>query len=101
MSKGNMQRGNINKKLQGRNGGTMGGADRNWLENRRRTLEVETAGLAQEEGLGRGNEIVGNPLGVEGLTEDVGIHIVKPTFDVQEERGDLAAGALKSADYVN
>ena len=40
-------------------------------------------------------------LRAEGLAEDISIHIVKPTFDVQEERGDFAAGALESADCVD
>ena len=44
---------------------------------------------------------MGEALGAEGQAEDVSIHIVKPTFDVQEERGDLAARALESADSVD
>ena len=44
---------------------------------------------------------MGDTFGTEGLAEDVGITIVEPTFDVQEERGDLAAGALGSADCVD
>ena len=42
MRKGNMQRRNINNKQQGRNGGTLGGADRNQRENPRGTHEEET-----------------------------------------------------------
>ena len=65
------------------------------------TLEEEKAGPAREEGLDTGNEVVGDTLVAEGLAEDVGIHIVKPSLDVQEERRDLAAGALESADCVD
>ena len=77
-----MHGGNINNKQQGGNGGALGGADRNQRENPRGTLEEGTAGPAREEGLDPGPEIVSDAFGVEGQTEDVGIHIVKPLFDV-------------------
>ena len=59
------------------------------------------AGPAREEGLDPGNEVVGDAPGAEGLAEDVGIHIVKPTFDVQEERGELEGWAEGSAEDVD
>ena len=40
-------------------------------------------------------------LGAEGPAEDISIHIVEPTFKVQEERGDLVARALQSADCID
>ena len=43
---------------------------------------------------------MGDAFGAKGLTEDVGIHIVEPPFDVEKERGDLAGWALESADCV-
>ena len=96
-----MQRRNINNKQHGRNGGILRGADGNWSEKPRGTLEEQATGLAREEGLDAGNEVVGDALGPEGLAQDVGIHIVKPTFDVQEERGDSVVGVLESADCVD
>ena len=77
-----MQRRIINKEQQGRNGGTLGGANGNRRKHPRGTLEEERAGPAREEGLDPGHEEVSDAFGAEGLTEDVGIHIVKPTFDV-------------------
>ena len=44
---------------------------------------------------------MGDALGAEGLTENVGIHIVEPFLDVQEERGDLTGWALEGADCVD
>ena len=44
---------------------------------------------------------MGDASGAEGPAEDIGVHIVEPTFDVQEEGGDLAARALKSVDCVD
>ena len=44
---------------------------------------------------------MGDTLGAQSPAEDIGIHIVEPTFDVQEEGGDLAARALKSADCID
>ena len=44
---------------------------------------------------------MGDALGAEAPAEDVSIQIVEPTFDVQEERGDLAARALESADCID
>ena len=44
---------------------------------------------------------MGDTLGAKGPAEDISIHIVEPTFDVQEERGDLAAKALESADCID
>ena len=96
-----MQGRNINNKQQGRNGGTLWGADGNRREDPGGTLEEETAGPAREEGLYPSHKIVGDALGAEGLAEDVGIHIVEPSLDVQEERGDLAGWALEGADCVD
>ena len=45
-------------------------------------MEEEAAGPAREERLDPGHKVVSDPFRAEGLTEDVGIHIVKPTFDV-------------------
>ena len=44
---------------------------------------------------------MGDAFRAEGLTEDVGIHIVEPYLDVQEKRGDLAVWALERADCVD
>ena len=44
---------------------------------------------------------MGDAFRAEGLTEDDGIHIVEPSLDVQEERGDLASWALEGADCVD
>ena len=44
---------------------------------------------------------MGDAFRAEGLTEDVGIHIVEPSFDVQEEGGDLTGWALEGADCVD
>ena len=44
---------------------------------------------------------MGDASGAKGPAEDIGVHIVEPSFDVQEEGGDLAAGALKSVDSVD
>ena len=82
MRKGYIQGGNINNKQQRRNGGTLWGADGNWRESPRGTREEETAGPAREEGLDPGHEVVSDVFGAEGQGEDVGIHIVKPTFDI-------------------
>ena len=60
----------------------MGGADGNRRKNPRGTLEEETVGPVREEGLDPDHEVVGDAFGAEGLTEDVGIHIVKSTFNV-------------------
>ena len=46
VGEGNMQRSDINNKQQGRNGGTLWGADGNRREDPRGTLEEETAGSA-------------------------------------------------------
>ena len=44
---------------------------------------------------------MGDTLGAKGPAEDISIHIVEPTFDVQEERGHLAARALASVDCID
>ena len=101
MGKGNMQRRNINNKKQGRNGGTLWGADRKRRKDPRGTLEEEPAGPARGEGLDPSYDVVGDAFGAGGLAEDAGIHTVEPTFDVQKEKGDLAAGVSESADRVD
>ena len=101
VGEGNMQGRKINSKQEGRNRGTLWGADRNRREDPRVALQEETAGPACEEGLDPSHKVVGDALGAEGLTENVSIHIVEPSFDVQKERGDLAGWALVGADCVD
>jgi len=46
------------------------------------------------------NHVVIDPFVTEVRAEDLGVNIVKPTFDIKKERGDFAIRALEGMDCV-
>jgi len=69
-------------------------------KNAGRTLGKQTARAVGQEGPDPGNQVVIDPFASEVGAEDLGVEVVEPTLNIEEERGDTATWALEGTDRV-
>ena len=61
---------------------------------------VEPASPTGKEGPGPGNQVWVNSLFLEHAAKSGGVHVVEPTLNVQEKRGNVIPGHLKGSYFL-
>ena len=87
--------GYIEHKKKRRNWRTLRGANSDRAKNLRCTLEYESALVFGQERLDPGNQVSGDTSSGEDHSQLVCGHVVKSTFDIQEESRYFKGGSLK------